>query len=148
MVEEPNGLFNFMKTLHVLALFLCLTVWSGCKSTLQEGGAYNSGSTNSVVVKADLAFFVVDSAYELAHATIDAAFTFEKNNRALLWDRSKSIKHELDAIRPQAVAINGKYLTARAAYLANPVPDNLTKLQAILVEIQRLATSTAAVLPK
>jgi hypothetical protein len=137
-----------MKSIISLIALSFLLAISGCKATLAPGGAYNSGSTNAVTIRTDMAFFVVDSAYDLAYATIDAAFRFEKDNRALLWGRSKSIKHSLDAIRPQAVAINAKYLGARAVYLSNPTPTNLTTLQTILAEIQRLAISATAVLPK
>jgi len=133
--------------ISAIALGFILIV-SGCKGTLAPGGAYNSGSTNAVTIKTDMAFFVVDSAYDLAYATIDAAFKFEKDNRALLWGRSKTIKHELDRIRPQAVTINARYLSARAIYLSNPTSNNLTILQTILAEIQRLATSATAALPK
>ena len=135
------------KLLPLLFLSLAL-LGSGCKGTLAPGGSYNSGSTNVVIGKLDYAFFVTDSAYDLAYATIDAAFKFEKDNRELLWGRTRLIKRELDDIRPKAVAINGKYLTARAVYLSNPIPSNLTILQTVLAEMQRLATTTAAVLPK
>ncbi len=132
----------------VIGMVCILLMTFGCKATLAPGGAYNSGSTNVVAVKADMAFFVVDSAYDLAYATIDAAFKFEKDNRDMLWRQSRQIKQELDRMRPQAVVINGKYLTARAAYLANPLPENLTTLQAILAEIQKLSATATAVLPK
>lgn len=134
--------------MRIFLLLPLLITLLGCKGTLAPGGAYNTGSTNAVTIKVDYAFFVTDSAYNLAYSAIDAAFKFERDNRALLWGRTKQIKRELDRIRPQAVAANGKYLEARAVYLANPTPANLTILQALLAEIQRLTTTATAILPK
>lgn len=116
---------------------------TGCKATLQQGGAYNlTGSAP------DMPLFVADTAYQLAYNTIDAVFTTERNNRAFLWSLSPKIKQSLDAIRPQAVAANQDYLKARTAYIANPTPANLSGVQAVLAKIQQLATAAQAALPK
>lgn len=116
----------------------------GCKHpSLELGGAY--AATNTVP---DYAFFVADSAFDLAYSTIDAAFKFERDNRALLWKISPDIKHTLDQIRPQASVVTTQYLTVRAAYMANPVPANLTTLQTVLAKMQQLATAATAALPK
>lgn len=148
-----------MKRTHALLLglsailLLCgsILLGTGCnKSTLAPGGAYNpitvtAGVTNSAP---DLDLFIADSAYQVAYNTIDAAFTTEKNNRALLWKTSPSIKHTLDSIRPQALDANDRYLSARAAYITNPVPDNLQGVNKILAEIQQIAIAAQAALPK
>ncbi len=127
---------------------LVIAALTGCKGTLAPGGAYNSGSTNTVIVKADYSFFVIDSAYRLAYSTIDAAFKFERDNRLLLWGKTKEIKKALDKIRPQAVDINRQYLLARAAYIRNPTPAKLTILNALMLEIQNLSNAVMAALPQ
>ena len=130
----------------IIALVACLGL-SACKSTLEPGGAYAPTTTNAVtgVITAtqapDMAFYNIDSAYLLAYSTANAAFDFERNNRAMLWKISPQIKHTLDTIRPQAVAANMRYLAARASYLANPVPAGLTQLQTILAEIGSIASA-------
>jgi hypothetical protein len=126
----------------------------GCSSTkLEQGGAYapvitNSAGVVSLSMEPDYAFFVADSAFDLAVSSLDAAFTFERVNRAMLWQVSPQIKHGLDSIRPQAVQVKVDYATARAAYVANPVPANLSTLQAVLGKTQQLAGAAVAVLPK
>lgn len=127
-----------------VALWLAFIGWCvGCKATLQQGGAYNlTGSAP------DMPLFVADTAYQLAYNTIDAVFTTERNNRAFLWSLSPKIKQSLDSIRPQAVAADQDYLKARAAYIANPTPANLSGVQAVLAKIQQLATAAQAALPK
>lgn len=125
-----------------LPLGLALTN-TGCKSTLESGGAY--APTGQLP---DKAFFIVDAAYQVGYQTIDAAFQFERNNRALLWKASPQIKHTLDDIRPQAAAANKEYLTARAVYMANPTPSGLTTLQTVLAKIQQLVVTATSVLPK
>jgi hypothetical protein len=120
-----------------------------CKSTLQPGGAYAPTDTNGVpTLQADYAFFITDSAYDLAYSSIDAVFKFERDNRGMLWAIDKNIKHTLDKARPQAVAINDQYLNARAVYLANRVPANLNAMQQALARAQQIATTLTAVLPK
>lgn len=132
-----------MKRLYSLLLALvCLVALPACKSSLAPGGAY------VVQGQPDMAFFVADAAYQVAYQTVDAAFTFEKSNRAYLWTLSPNIKHTLDGIRPQAVKVNTEYLTARAAYIANPTATGLTGLQAVLAKMQQLVATATSVLPK
>ena len=134
-----------------IGLIVAPLVHTGCsKATLQPGGAYDpitvsGGVTNSAP---DMPLFLADSAYQLAYKTLDAAFTTEKNNRDMLWKVSPSIKHALDDIRPDAVKFNADYLAARDVYIANPVPANLTGVQAILAKIQQLSVTAQAALPK
>ena len=146
-----------MKTLKFILLALVLASalafvigQTGCSSTgnkLDPGGAY-APTNGPVQVQPDYAFFVVDSAFDLAYSTVNAAFQFEYDNRALLWKASPNIKHALDQIRPKAVDVRNRYIAARTAYMANPVPAGLSQLQSILAEIQSLATAAAAALPK
>jgi hypothetical protein len=89
----------------------------------------------------------VDAAYSLARATINGVFQFERDNRAMLWKISPSIKKTLDGIRPQAVKADAEYHRARAVYMANPVPAGLDQLQTILARINQLSITAASVLP-
>jgi hypothetical protein len=129
-----------------VVLLLCLGIGFGavsCGKTLEPGGAYApAGQVPS------LAFFEADSAFDLAYATVNAAFTFERDNRDLLWRTSPQIKHTLDEIRPKAWEWAKSYATARKAYLANPVPSGLPPLEQALSEIQRLAATALAALPQ
>jgi len=129
-------------------------VLSGCKSgKLELGGSYRPSTTNAAgqVVDAaapDYGFFVVDLAFSTAYSAVDAAFTFEKNNRELLWRVSPEIKYTLDKIRPVAWSTVQKYSRARRVYLASPTPAGLSTLQSLLVNIEKLAASAQAALPK
>lgn len=139
--------FLFVESLIAsLTIFLIVSLAAplmGCKATLQQGGAYNlTGSAP------DMPLFVADTAYQLAYNTIDAVFTTERNNRTFLWSLSPKIKQSLDSVRPQAVAADQDYLKARAAYIANPTPANLSGVQAVLAKIQQLAVAAQAALPK
>ena len=126
----------------------------GCKSgKLELGGAYRPSTTNAAgqVVDAaapDYAFFVCDLAFSTAYSAVDAALTFEKNNRKLLWGVSPEIKHTLDKIRPVAWSAVQKYSRARRVYLTSPTPAGLSTLQNLLSEIQKIAASAQAALPK
>ena len=135
----------------ILAVTLAIIgLGSSCRSArLGPGGAYSGVSTNGVTNSvAQLAFFQADSAYDLAYSAIDAAFKFERDNRALLWKLSPDIKHVLDKIRPQASEINMRYLAARAAYIAYPTPAGLGELQTITDQLRQLSAAAVAVLPK
>ena len=137
--------------LVIPAFILC---WEGCKSgKLELGGAYRPSSTNAagIVVDAaapDYAFFVADLAFSTAYSAVDAALTFEHNNRKLLWGVSPEIKHTLDKIRPVAWSTVQRYARARSAYLSSPTPAGLSTLQNLLSEIQKIAASAQAALPK
>jgi hypothetical protein len=132
---------------------ICFALFTGCKATLQPGGAYSPTVTNATtgVVTAtqlpDMEFYNVDAAYLLARSTINAVFQFERDNRAAMWKISPNIKHTLDSIRPQAVKADSEYHRLRAVYMANPVPSGLDQLQTILARISQLATTAAAALP-
>lgn len=132
-----------------LALAFCLLSLAplflpGCGTTrLELGGAY--AQTNQVP---DLQFYQIEAAYDLAYSTLDGVFKFEEDNRAGLWKLNPKIKQTLDKIRPQAWDYNVEYLTARAAYKANPVPSGLTTLQTISTKLQQLLLTAQAVLPK
>jgi hypothetical protein len=154
---------NRIKQISAALLLAASLAWVGCKATLAPGGAYSDITTNTTVTAdsggvlttnvvlspaPDLPLFIADSAYRLAYSTIDAVFTSERQNRTFLWSLSPTIKHTLDGIRPQAVQFNLDYLTARAAYIANPVPTNLAGVQAVLAKIQQIATAAQAALPK
>ena len=124
----------------------------GCKSgKLEGGGAYAPSTTNSAgiaVAQPDYKFFICDLAFSTAYSAVDAALTFEKNNRKLLWGVSPEIKHTLDKIRPVAWSAVQKYSRARRVYLTSPTPAGLSTLQNLLSEIQKIAASAQAALPK
>lgn len=135
---------------------------TGCKSNkLEEGGAYAPGlflvSTNasgavvtnfSAAYAPDLAFYVADGAFSVAYATADTVFTFERNNRDMLWRLSPDIKKVLDGIRPQAVEVRNKYIAARTAYLQTPTPAGLSAMNEALSRMNNLAAAASAALPK
>lgn len=126
-----------MRKFLAFACVLCALIFpavSGCKTpTLEKGGAYDTGNKLP-----DLAFYAADSAYDFAFSAIQGAFKYERDNRLALWKISPQIKHTLDGIRPTVWDINVRWAKARRAFLANPLPENLTALQTILAEIQRL----------
>lgn len=136
-----------MKTL-ILALLLAVAGLSCKHASLAPGGAYSGVSGGVTNAAPDFTFYAVDAAYDLAYSAIDAAFKFERDNRIMLWKVSPDIKRVLDRIRPQAVAINVKYLAARNVYIANPTPANLTPLQTFLSQLQQISTAATAALPK
>lgn len=116
---------------------------TGCKSTLETGGAYAPAGQAP-----DRAFFVADASYDLAYGAMDGAFKFEKQNRQLLWQISPEIKHSLDKVRPQALLVAREYSNARQAYLLNPTPEGLTKVQTVLSRLQQISAAATAALPK
>jgi hypothetical protein len=104
--------------------------------------------TNGVAeVAPDYSFFIVDSGFDLAASTIDGVFKFERENRAALFKLSPAIKHDLDTLRPQVLSVEKDYLKARAAYMANPVPANVSTLQTILGKVQQLVAAVSAAMP-
>lgn len=127
-----------MKKLSVI--FLIILASFGCHKTLEPGGAY--APTNTVP---DMAFYVSDAAFSAAQASLDAAFTWERQNRLFLWSVSPAIKHGLDKIRPDATTAVKDYLIAREAYRAHPTPAGLDKLTTILTKLQQIQGAAWAV---
>lgn len=126
---------------------------SGCRKTLEPGGAYapatfttnaSGAITTNITVLPDLAFYTTDAGFRAAYSTVDAVFSWERDNRLFLWGVSPSIKHGLDAIRPTAVQVVKDYTAAREAYKASPTPAGLDTLRTVLAKMQQLqATATA-----
>jgi hypothetical protein len=135
--------------LFVLLLFTGLIV-TGCGTArLEQGGAYAPVDTNGVATAApDYAFFAVDSGFDLAYSAVNSIFTFERQNRAVLWKISPEIKHTLDKVRPQAWGYAVQYAQARRAYLANPTPAGLTLLQTISAKVQQLGATVQVLVPQ
>lgn len=131
----------------LVLVIIALHFVSGCggNARLEPGGAYAGNGTNSTP---DIAFFTVDSAYDLARSAIDLAFKTEYQNRALFWQLSPNIKKTLDGIRPQALDAEVEYLKARATYVSNPTPPGLTTLQQVLAKLQALAVAAQSAIPK
>jgi hypothetical protein len=133
-----------IKSLITLICVSLSLVFVGChKATLQPGGAYAPAGQ-----QADLAFYYVDSAFELSYSIVDTAFKMERDNRDAFYAISPEIKHTLDLIRPQATKIIQQYSAARAAYVAHPTPTGLSDLQLALATVQKLAATAAAAIPK
>lgn len=116
---------------------------TGCATKLEPGGSYHQTGQAP-----DKAFYATEASFDLAYAVVDAAFKFERDNRQMLWELSPSIKHGLDAIRPNASQIVVTYAKARAAYLKNPTPNGLSTLQTVLSQMQQLAQAAQAAVPK
>lgn len=134
----------FLASALLIATFaFTAAIPTGCKATLEEGGAYAP-----VGQAPDKAFYAVDAAYDLAYGAMDGAFKFEQQNRQLLWQISPEIKHALDKVRPQALVVARQYTAARKAYLANPTPSGLSTLQTTLSRLQQLSAAATAALPK
>ena len=139
----------FPSALLAIAIWVSLLVPACSTTKLEPGGAYAPAGTNGVAVVApDYAFFIADSSFDLAYSALDAAFTFERDNRALLWNVSHKIKHTLDQLRPQALTVRNQYIAARVAYIANPTPAGLSTLQTALAKIKQLSAAAQAALPK
>jgi hypothetical protein len=131
-----------------LSLVILFGPAAGCKSTPAPGGFYAPTNALGQAASApDKAFYVADGSFATAYAALDATFTFERENRTALWKVSPSIKHALDDLRPKAVEARNIYIAARQAYLANPVPANLTALKTALTRVQQLSAAVVAALP-
>jgi len=158
-----DSIISFLKHigLHismVLLLGMLAIGFTGCKqSQLEQGGAYSPGitsyvtnadstvSTNFTATAApDLAFYAVDSSFDLAYTTADAAFSIERKNRAFLWKISPQIKKTCDQLRPQFWSYVGKYTAARDVYKSNPSPPNLTTLQTLYNQVKATADAVTA----
>jgi hypothetical protein len=137
-----------MKNSILILLCALSLIAVGCgKTTLQPGGAY--APTNSVgVVSADMPFCIVDGAFDLAYAILDAAFKIERDNRAQLWATTPSIKLTLDEIRPRAAQAVFYYTQARKAYKAMPTPAGLKWCQEAMADMQKISTEAQATVPK
>lgn len=150
-----------MKKIQSIILVAMTCFLAGCATKLAPGGAYapasatittNELGTVTVIFTPtsapDLLFYGTDAAFMMAYSIVDAAFKFERDNRAMLWKISPDIKHGLDKLRPEATLVKRDYINARAEYVKNPIPPNLTLLEGVLTRANRLAASIAAVLPK
>ena len=132
-----------MKTIIAFLIAGCLLFTIGCNTTLEEGGPYAKAGQ-----KADMPFYAVDAAFDIAYSTVDAAFKWERDNRAKLWVINKEIKRTMDKIRPEAANVLLLYSKARKTYLTNATPAGLTDLQSALSKAQQLAATALAVIPK
>lgn len=127
------------KILVALSAAILLSLNVGCKTpTLEPGGVYTQVDTNGTVVYSDLGLALIDASWKLSYETVISVMNFERENRAILWEISPSIKQSLDSIRPMVVDIRFRWYSARKIYEANPTPAGLTTMQAILSEIERL----------
>jgi hypothetical protein len=146
-----------MKRFFGLALVaLALFAFEGCgTATLEKGGAYSpvtnvvvNGVTNSVAGPEDMGLYVADQLFKTTYGTLTFVFDLERNNRDFFWAISHDIKHKLDKFRVQAVETKKLWASARKSYKGAPTVAGLDQLNSILGQLQRLATSVQATLPK
>lgn len=136
------------KLLSILAVVaLSVGLWTGCKTTLEPGGAYSPVTTNvaGVVINSpDIGLYTTDSAFAASYSILDLAFRFERDNREMLWKISPGIKHTIDKIRPGAETSVQAYKAARADYIKHPSPQGLDLMNSIIIEVQRVASAASA----
>lgn len=138
---------NMTKRIAVaLAIATLALVGPGCalfqKDKLEAGGAYSATDVAAAMPE----LYVADSSFDLAVSGLTTTFNFEQDNRQLLWAITPDIKHSLDRIRIQAGAIKVEYAVARNAYLANPVPANLSTLNTILAKLVAVNSTALTVI--
>ena len=121
---------------------ILLTAASCNPARLESGGAYAPPGQ-----VADLQFYQVDLAFDLARTGVHGVLKFERDNRNALWALSPEIKHTLDRIRPDVVKAESDYFKARATYLSNPVPAGLDPLRTASAKMRQLSATTATVIP-
>jgi hypothetical protein len=123
------------KMLRLLAITLLVCgVTVGCKTgRLEQGGAYAV-----VGQQQELPLMIADQLYKTSYTALDLTFKIEKDNREVLWKLNPNIKHRIDALRDAAWAVNLKWATARALYVQNPIPANLSAMELVLAEMQKL----------
>lgn len=160
--SQPGGTLSGTVTKVGAIVLLCgmalgMVGCVGGNARLEQGGAYapvdfvvstNSAgiiSTNVVELQqADFALFEADAAFNTAASAVQAVFRLERDNRALLWSISPKIKGELDTLRPAAWKAITEYTVARAAYLANPIPANLTPMETLTSQIEAILAAAQA----
>jgi len=126
-----------MKKLLLLTLFAA-TIFCGCKTpTLEPGGAYAQTNALGQVVYNEIGLALADASYKLAYETIQTVMKFERDNRDAIWKISPQVKTQLDILRPQVVAVDLRWATARQSYRLNPTPTGLSTIQTVLDEVQR-----------
>ena len=138
----------------LLLILLALGLTLGCNGKrLELGGAYAPATTNAAgqlvaTAAPDFTLLALDSTYDLAYQSALAACRFEKANRALLRQLDPNIKTRMDSVREMVWRIDGRWATARQAYLAQPVPANLDPIRQALAEMQRWNQTARSLLPK
>ena len=139
MVWNMKGLKNFGLVLTLSLLAFGSLGWSGCETKkLEPGGVYAPTNAAGQVVSSDLGLALADASYKLAYETTVSVFEFERVNRQAIWNISPEVKKNLDKARPQVVDIDKRWALARKTYREHPTSENLTTVQSILSEINRL----------
>jgi hypothetical protein len=142
--DEPTnnklGLFLIVLICGLFCFGLSGCAWAKSGSPkLAAGGAYAQTAQHPALPE----LYVLDASFDLAQSALTVVFNFERDNRKLLWGISPDIKHSLDKLRREAKQVATDYAIARAAYLANPFPENLGPLT---VYVSRLQSANAAAL--
>lgn len=135
------------KPAAVVGLILLLLLPVGCATTaerLETGGAYAASATQA----AQPELFALDASFDLAYSGLDAAFKYERANRAALWALSPAIKRGMDKLRRAAGIVKGDYALARSLYLENPTPAGLGAVQEALNKLQLANVAALQVIEK
>lgn len=117
------------------AVLLVLLGPLGCKTTLEEPGAYNG----------DKLLFDSDLTITTGWTVVDTTLKWEKDNRALL-SNVPEIKVACDQIRARAPGIFKAAIRARDTYAAASTAENAKELDIALTMLRALATEAATVL--
>lgn len=141
MKPRTSHLVSLLSLVLLLAgLSACQT---GCKTSLEQGGAYAPVTTNldgtvTPTQAPDLSLALLDQTYKTVYSTVLNICNLERDNRAALWALEPGIKKSLDQIRPVIVEVDLKWARSRQAYLANPTPAGLTQLETVLAQLDRI----------
>lgn len=143
-----------VSVLSFIVGFVLVFGGSGCRKTLEPGGAYAPATfatnqttgviTTNRISQADMAFYTIDAAFRMAYSATKAVFDWEMDNEAFLWGVSPQIKKTLDGIRPQATDAVLRFGIAREAYKANPTPAGLDTMQTLLAKMQQFQATASA----
>lgn len=125
-------------------LMACLLVGcsSGCKSHLEQGGAYNPSVTNVATGEVTSApkdvLYTLDASYKFAYGVVAGGLKLEMDNRESVAALSPEVKPALDKVRNVVWEIDQKWATARKAYKDNPNEEGLANLKGVLSELEKI----------
>jgi hypothetical protein len=122
-------------TTKLIACCLVLVVPTGCKTTLEDGGAY---AGHKVLYDCDVTI-------SAAWALTDAVVRWEKDNRQLL-SEFPEIKIAVDDVRRKAPTAFRQAIAARDAYAAARTAETSGTLDQALTMIRALAAEASAIL--
>lgn len=151
---KSKKLLTAVFSLALAGLWGLLTTCTGCKTTLEPGGAYapvtiNTNATTGVVTTntaPDVLLYRVDLSYRLAKTAFYEVSQWEAENRTNLWTLSPEIKHTLDHARTDFKKWERDFVTARDAYVASPNQAQGSLLEKVLAKLVAAKNAATAVL--